>query len=195
MAARGIRTRDDDRRRRARRVENPAGRGDARSRRNASRARRERRHGKAGARRSRRWRGTARRRSAANGSAATTEGGSSMQTVRTRWWMLACMAPGLTGCAGAPPIVNASAADCAGLVPADWREGVAGAELPDEATAGAWIAFADAQTGRLDQANARTPRRAGDHRGLRSARTRRDRTSPPGRTAPAPRPMNDCSHP
>ena len=74
-----------------------------------------------------------------------------------QWWMLACLVPGLTGCAAAPPIVTMPAADCAGLVPADWRGGVAGAPLPPEvASAGDWIAFADAQTGRLDQANART---------------------------------------
>ncbi|MCJ8190840.1 hypothetical protein [Sphingomicrobium aestuariivivum] len=49
------------------------------------------------------------------------------------------------------------AAGCAGLVPADWRDGVAGAPLPPEAASvGDWIAFADAQTGRLDRANART---------------------------------------
>lgn len=64
---------------------------------------------------------------------------------------------GSTACAGAPPIVTASAADCAGLLPAEWKKGVAGAELPpDAATVGDWIAFGDAQTGRLDQANGRT---------------------------------------
>ena len=52
--------------------------------------------------------------------------------------------------------MSASAADCAGLVPDEWRDGVSGADLPDEASVGAWVAFADAQTGRLDQANART---------------------------------------
>ena len=63
----------------------------------------------------------------------------------------------LTACAGGPPIVTASAADCAGLLPAEWKKGVAGAELPpDAATVGDWIAFGDAQTGRLDQANGRT---------------------------------------
>ena len=49
-----------------------------------------------------------------------------------------------------------SAAGCAALLPAEWRDGVAPAELPDGETVGAWIAFADAQTGRLDMANART---------------------------------------
>ncbi|MCM8557738.1 hypothetical protein [Sphingomicrobium sediminis] len=53
--------------------------------------------------------------------------------------------------------MTASAADCASLLPADWREGVAGADLPEAAaTTGDWIAFADAQTGRLDAANGRT---------------------------------------
>lgn len=52
--------------------------------------------------------------------------------------------------------MTASAAGCSSLVPAEWREGVAGAALPQGDTAGDWIAFADAQTGRLDQANGRT---------------------------------------
>ena len=53
--------------------------------------------------------------------------------------------------------MTASAADCAGLLPPSWKAGVAGAELPpDAATVGDWIAFGDAQTGKLDQANGRT---------------------------------------
>ncbi|MCJ7421487.1 hypothetical protein [Sphingomicrobium astaxanthinifaciens] len=53
--------------------------------------------------------------------------------------------------------MTTNAADCAALVPAEWREGVAGATLPPEAASvGDWIVFADAQTGRLDRANART---------------------------------------
>lgn len=53
--------------------------------------------------------------------------------------------------------MTASAADCAGLLPANWKTGVAGAELPpDAASVGDWIAFGDAQTGRLDLANGRT---------------------------------------
>ena len=80
-----------------------------------------------------------------------------MRTGRTWRWAMLSLAPGLTGCAGGTPIVTASAADCAGLLPDHWRQGVAGAELPaDAATVGDWIAFADAQTGRLDQANGRT---------------------------------------
>lgn len=52
--------------------------------------------------------------------------------------------------------MTASAAGCSSLVPAEWRGGVAGAELPEGSTVGDWIASADAQTGRLDQANGRT---------------------------------------
>lgn len=52
--------------------------------------------------------------------------------------------------------MTASAAGCAALLPAEWREGVAPAELPAGETVGDWIAFGDAQTGRLDMANART---------------------------------------
>ena len=78
---------------------------------------------------------------------------------KERMWRLAAMSlvPGLTACAGGPPIVTASAADCAALVPAEWKAGVAAAPLPaEQSTVGEWIAFADAQTGRLDQANGRT---------------------------------------
>lgn len=54
------------------------------------------------------------------------------------------------------PIVSASSASCAALLPAEWKLGVAGAPLPDGTTVGDWIVFADAQTGKLDQANGRT---------------------------------------
>ena len=65
--------------------------------------------------------------------------------------MLACGA-----CVGGPPIVTASAASCSSLLPVDWKNGVAGADLPNGNTVGDWIAFGDAQTGKLDQANDRT---------------------------------------
>lgn len=65
--------------------------------------------------------------------------------------MLACAA-----CVGAPPIVTAQSASCSSLLPAEWKQGVAGAPLPDGDTIGDWIAFGDAQTGKLDQANGRT---------------------------------------
>jgi hypothetical protein len=65
--------------------------------------------------------------------------------------MLACAA-----CAGGPPIVTASAADCSSLVPEEWKQGVAGAELPVGDVLADWIVFGDAQTGKLDQANGRT---------------------------------------
>jgi hypothetical protein len=42
------------------------------------------------------------------------------------------------------------------LVPGEWKAGVAGADLPGDDSVGAWVAFADAQTGRLDMANLRT---------------------------------------
>lgn len=61
----------------------------------------------------------------------------------------------LPACVGAPPIV-ASQSACSQLIPSEWREGVPGADLPKAATVGAWIAFADAQTGQLDKANERT---------------------------------------
>ena len=63
------------------------------------------------------------------------------------------------GCAlfaGGPRIVAPNVAACSTLVPPDWAAGVAGAELPGGSTVGDWIAFGDAQTARLDQANGRT---------------------------------------
>jgi hypothetical protein len=65
--------------------------------------------------------------------------------------MLACGA-----CASGPPIVTANSAGCSSLVPDEWKKGVAGAPLPDGNTVGDWIAFGDAQTGKLDIANDRT---------------------------------------
>jgi hypothetical protein len=54
------------------------------------------------------------------------------------------------------PTVIASGASCSALLPADWKAGVAGAEQPAADTVGDWVAFGDAQTGRLDMANGRT---------------------------------------
>jgi hypothetical protein len=62
----------------------------------------------------------------------------------------------LGACAGGPPIVTTNAANCSSLLPDDWKQGVEGADLPDGNTVGDWVAFGDAQTGRLDQANGRT---------------------------------------
>ena len=46
---------------------------------------------------------------------------------------------------------------CSALLPAEWRKGVPGADLPPvDATVGDWIIFGDAQTGQLDKANERT---------------------------------------
>ncbi len=59
-------------------------------------------------------------------------------------------------CVGGPPIVTTNAANCSTLLPDSWAQGVAGAPLPDGDTVGDWIAFGDAQTGKLDQANERT---------------------------------------
>jgi hypothetical protein len=52
--------------------------------------------------------------------------------------------------------VTANAVGCSSLLPLDWKQGVAGAPLPDGTTVGDWISFGDAQTGKLDQANGRT---------------------------------------
>ncbi len=52
--------------------------------------------------------------------------------------------------------MTTQSAACSTLLPDDWKRGVAGAPLPDGDTVGDWIAFGDAQTGKLDQANGRT---------------------------------------
>lgn len=61
----------------------------------------------------------------------------------------------LSACAG-PPVVTASSVACSSLLPSEWKQGVAGAPLPDGNTVGDWEVFADAQTGKLDVANGRT---------------------------------------
>jgi len=61
----------------------------------------------------------------------------------------------LSACAG-PPVVTASSSACASLLPPDWKQGVAGADLPDGNVLGDWIVFGDALAGKLDQANGRT---------------------------------------
>lgn len=61
----------------------------------------------------------------------------------------------VTGCVAAGPIVAPRTA-CSALLPQAWREPVPGAPLPQDDSAGAWIAFGDAQTGQLDKANDRT---------------------------------------
>ena len=76
--------------------------------------------------------------------------------VLTRRSLLLCAMSGLAACAGGPPIVTASGAGCAALLPVEWRAGVAGAALPDGSTVGDWVVFGDAQTGKLDEANGRT---------------------------------------
>ena len=61
------------------------------------------------------------------------------------------------GCAlfaGGPPIVATPSA-CSSLLPSEWLLGVAGAPLPDGGEVGDWIAFGDAQTGKLDNSNDR----------------------------------------
>jgi hypothetical protein len=69
---------------------------------------------------------------------------------------LASMPLASAACVGGPPIVTTQGAACSTLLPADWKKGVPGAPLPDGDTVGDWVAFADSQTGKLDQANGRT---------------------------------------
>ena len=79
-----------------------------------------------------------------------------MPKVPMRDLILLCVMPALAGCAAGPPIVTLSGAGCAVLLPNEWRAGVIPAPLPDGVTVGDWVAFADAQTGKLDEANGRT---------------------------------------
>lgn len=58
----------------------------------------------------------------------------------------------LSACAKPMPAILA-ATPCGPLIPESLRRDVPGADLPADDTAGAWVAFADAQTGRLDVAN------------------------------------------
>ena len=64
---------------------------------------------------------------------------------------LACAA-----CAGGPPIETIPVAlDCGARVPPQLRAEVAGAPPPADNSVGEWVAFGDAQTGRLEAANER----------------------------------------
>jgi hypothetical protein len=69
--------------------------------------------------------------------------------------ILAVTALSLSACA-AMPIVTAAPSSCAALLPSEWKDGMAGAPLPGGDTVADWEVFADAQTGKLDQANSRT---------------------------------------
>ena len=54
------------------------------------------------------------------------------------------------------PTVTTTPTSCSSLLPSEWSQGVAGAELPQGDTVADWEVFADAQTGKLDIANGRT---------------------------------------
>lgn len=80
-----------------------------------------------------------------------------MQKLQVRGQKLLVVGVLLTVASGcAAPIVTTSPSACAALLPQSWKAGVAGAPIPDGNTVGDWIAFGDAQTGKLDQANGRT---------------------------------------
>ncbi|CAN5177122.1 hypothetical protein BH09PSE1_BH09PSE1_23470 [soil metagenome] len=64
--------------------------------------------------------------------------------------MLAC---GACASGSRMPTILA-AVQCGPLIPESLRRDVPGADLPADDSAGAWVAFGDAQTGRLDVANA-----------------------------------------
>lgn len=79
-----------------------------------------------------------------------------MLKVPMRVLALASTSLAVAACAGGPPIVTTQSASCSTLLPPSWKDGVPGAPLPEGDTVGDWISFADAQTGKLDQANGRT---------------------------------------
>ena len=60
----------------------------------------------------------------------------------------------LGGCVGGP-VIQSTPSSCVDLLPTSWAAGVSGAPIPEGNTVGDWIAFGDAQTGRLDVANGR----------------------------------------
>lgn len=67
----------------------------------------------------------------------------------------ASMALACAACAGGPrPVTILGAVRCGALVPDSLRRDVAAPALPSADTAGDWIAYADAATGKLDEANA-----------------------------------------
>lgn len=68
--------------------------------------------------------------------------------------LLAALA--LSACASVPRIETIPIAlDCAGRIPPQLRADVAPAALPKDNSVGEWVAFGDAQTGRLESANDR----------------------------------------
>jgi hypothetical protein len=79
-----------------------------------------------------------------------------MPMVRTKRFRLLLILPGAGLCACVGPTVTAQSAGCSSLIPSEWEKGVDPAPLPDGNTIGDWIAFGDAQTGKLDTANDRT---------------------------------------
>lgn len=62
----------------------------------------------------------------------------------------------LSASACVTPTVTTTPTSCSSLLPGEWKQGVAGAELPVGDTVADWEVFADAQTGKLDQANGHT---------------------------------------
>lgn len=76
---------------------------------------------------------------------------------RTRAMMLALPAMlALSACAGGPRIETIPVAlDCASRVPPQLRKPVEAAPPPADNSVGEWVAFGDAQTGRLEIANDR----------------------------------------
>lgn len=79
-----------------------------------------------------------------------------MPRVPTKPFLLLSMLPVVQACVAAPLTLATQSAGCSSLIPPAWQSGVDPAPLPDGNTVADWVAFGDAQTGKLDQANDRT---------------------------------------
>jgi hypothetical protein len=82
------------------------------------------------------------------------QGSNRLFSAKTLLVPVICAAGFLQGCV--TPTVTTTPTSCSSLLPGEWKQGVAGAELPVGDTVADWEVFADAQTGKLDQANGRT---------------------------------------
>jgi hypothetical protein len=87
-------------------------------------------------------------------SRALLQGSNRLFSAKTFLVPVICGAGFLQGCV--TPTVTTTPTTCASLLPQTWKQGVAGAELPFGNVIADWVVFADAQTGKLDQANGRT---------------------------------------
>ena len=70
--------------------------------------------------------------------------------------ILMFMVPGCAPFVSGVASVSSNDDGCDALIPPEWEKGVESADPPAGDSVGDWVAFGDAQTGRLDVANDRT---------------------------------------